>query len=345
LGEKYFTLSFGGDGISRFPNLFRGSNLCASLMETVSLGTSALQTSRLAYGCWRIAGTTNPSEVTPEKEDAGRRAVATAMESGYTLFDHSDVYCRSHAETIFGQVMKANPLIRDEIVIATKCGIRFAGEPWSDSPHRYDFSAEHIIQACEGSLKRLHVETIDLFQLHRPDFLADPEEVAEAFDQLMRSGKVREFGVSNFRPSLLTALQQVCPMPLIVHQVEVSLAKLDCFTDGILDQCMIEKITPLAWSPLGGGVLGSPEIASGTGPRHSVSAHLQETISAIAEARGVSRSQVALAWLLKHPSKIVPIIGSTDPQRIVECTKAPDIDLTRDEWYRLLIAARGEKLP
>jgi predicted oxidoreductase len=330
---------------SRFPKFFSGSNLDARFMETVSLGTSALKSSRIAYGCWRIAGTSNPSEVTPQKEDLGRRAVAAAMEAGYTFFDHADIYCRGHAETIFGQVMKANPSIRDEITIATKCGIRFAGEPWSDSPQRYDFSAEHIIASCEASLKRLRVETIDLFQLHRPDYLANPEEVAEAFNQLMRSGKVREFGVSNFRPSLVTALQRVCPMPLITHQVEISLAKLDCFTDGILDQCLIEKITPLAWSPLGGGVLGSPEITAGNETRHPVSAHLQETLSTIAESRGVTRAIIAIAWLLKHPAKIIPIIGSTDAKRIQELTKAPEIDLTRDEWYRLLLAARGEKLP
>jgi predicted oxidoreductase len=314
-------------------------------METVSLGTSQLQTSRIAYGCWRLAGTWNPAEVTPEKDDVGRRAVVAALEAGYSMFDHADIYCRGHGETLFGQVMKANPSIRDDIVISTKCGIRVAGEPWSDSPHRYDFSAEHIIQSCEASLKRLQVETIDLLQLHRPDFLMNPEEIADAFNQLMRAGKVREFGVSNFRPSQISALQKACPMRLAVHQVEISLAKLDCFTDGILDQCLLEKMTPLAWSPLGGGVLGSPEITSGMGPRHPVSALLQETISAIADARGVSRSIIALAWLLKHPSKIVPIIGSTDPQRIREATKAPEIDLTRDEWYRLLVAARGEKLP
>lgn len=315
-------------------------------METVSLGTSQLQVSRLAYGCWRLAGTANPAEVTPEKEDTGRRAVAAAMEIGYTFFDHADIYCRGHAETIFGQVMKINPGIRDEIVIATKCGIRHAGEPWSDSPQRYDFSAEHIIQSCEGSLKRLCVDTIDLYQLHRPDYLFDPEEVASAFDQLMRTGKVREFGVSNFRPSQLAVLQKACPMPLISHQVEISLARLDSFENEILDQCLAEKMTPIAWSPLGGGVLGSPDVASGnTGPRHTVSAHLQEALSAIAEARGVSRAIIALAWLLKHPAKIVPIIGSIDPKRIYELTRAPEIELTRDEWYRLLLAARGEKLP
>ena len=135
-------------------------------------------------------------------------------------------------------------------------------------------------------------------------------------------------------------------MPLVAHQVEISLARLDAFSDGTLDQCWIEKLTPLAWSPLGGGVLGAPEISSGVGPqRHTVSAHLQEVLSHIAEERGVSRAVIALAWLLKHPTNIVPIVGSVEPDRILDATKATEIELTRDEWYRLLLAARGEKLP
>ena len=314
-------------------------------MESVSLGRSSLRSSRLAYGCWRIAGTGNPSELTPEKALAGKRAIHAAYEAGYTFFDHADIYGCGLAETLFGHALKENATMRDRITIATKCGIRRAGEPWSDSPHRYDFSAEHIIKSCEGSLQRLGVDTIDLFQLHRPDYLCNPEEVAEAFDKLMRSGKVQEFGVSNFRPSQVTMLQKYCSMPLVSHQVEISLAKLSAFEDGTLDQCLAERLTPLAWSPLGGGVLGTPEKVDGLGPRHPVSAHLQETVHAIAEARGVSRSIVALAWLLKHPSGIVPIVGSTDPNRIQDAVGATEIELTRDEWYRLLSAARGEKLP
>lgn len=314
-------------------------------METVSLGGTSLQSSRLAYGCWRVAGTSNPTEVTPERATAAKRAIHAAFDAGYRLFDHADIYCRGMAETLFCQALKEKPSMRDKITIATKCGIRAAGEPWSDSPHRYDLSAEHIISSCEGSMQRMGVDTIDLYQLHRPDYLCNPEEVAEAFDRLMRSGKVREFGVSNFRPSQLTALQKFCDMRLIVNQVEISLAKLDAFENGTIDQCLSEKMTPLAWSPLAGGVLGTPERSEGMTNRHPVSAHLVETLNAVAEARGVSRIVIAIAWLLKHPARIVPIVGSVDPTRIQDAVNALDIELSRDEWYRLLLAARGERLP
>lgn len=315
-------------------------------MQTVSLGVSSLLSSRIAYGCWRLAGSWNPAEITPEGEARGRRAVQAAYDAGYTLFDHADIYSRGHAERIFGDALKQMPGVRDKILIATKCGIRFSGEPQPNSPHRYDFSAEHIIRSCEDSLKRLGIETIDLYQLHRPDYLADPQEVASAFTKLKESGKVRFFGVSNFRPTLVTALQAACPMPLVVHQVEISLAKLDCFTDGTLDQCLIEKMTPLAWSPLARGLLGdggtnvTPEQKAGYGVEKML-----PVIDAIAATRGVSRIVVALAWLLKHPSKIVPIVGSTNPERIRDATKAAEVELTREEWYPLLIAARGEALP
>ncbi len=314
-------------------------------MKTVPLGKSSLQSSLIGYGCWRLAGSWDPKQVTEDKIATGKQAILAAYDAGYTLFDHADIYCRGTAEQIFGDVLKENPRMRENILIATKCGIRFAGEPWSDSPHRYDFSAEHIIEACNGSLKRLHTDCIDLYQLHRPDYLCNPEEVAEAFNNLMRAGKVREFGVSNFRPSQVTMLQKFLPMPLSVHQIEISLAELKRLEDGSLDQCIQEGMTPLAWSPLGGGVLGSPEQMTGLGPRHTVSTVLQETIQKIAEARGISRAVVGLAWLLKHPSKIVPLVGSTVPERIKDFVRAADIELTRDEWYRLLVAARGEKLP
>jgi predicted oxidoreductase len=315
-------------------------------METVPLGVSSLSTSRLAYGCWRLAGTWNPAEITPESEERGRKAVVAAYEAGYTLFDNADIYCHGHAERIFGDALKQVRGMREKIIIATKCGIRFPGEPHHDSPQRYDFSAEHIIRSCEGSLRRMRIETIDLYQLHRPDYLADPEEVAEAFSELKQSGKVRFFGVSNFRPTLVTAIQVACPMPLVVHQVEISLARLDCFTDGTLDQCLIERLTPLAWSPLARGLLGdggtsvSPEQKAAYGADK-----ILPMLDAIAEVQGVSRVVVALAWLLKHPSNIVPIVGSTNAERINDAAKTAEVELTREEWYRLLIAARGTPLP
>jgi len=314
-------------------------------MKVIPLGTSELSSSRLAYGCWRIAGTWDPSEVSANSRADGRKAVLTAFDAGYTLFDHADIYCHGEAEKIFGQVLKEVTEMRRAVLITSKCGIRRAGDPKPDSPYRYDFSADHIVRACEQSLHRLGVESIDLYQLHRPDYLMDAEEVAGAFSQLQQAGKVREFGVSNFRPSQVAALQKACPMRLAVHQVEISLANLHCFEDGTLDQCQAEKLTPMAWSPLAAGQLGEGAkrlLPSQQGYRPQA---VTELLDAIAQARETSRAVVALAWLLKHPARIVPIVGSTNPEKIRQAARAADLELSRDEWYRLFRAARGEPLP
>src|SRR5579859_768709 len=201
-------------------------------MKTQKIGKSGLVSTRLSYGCMRVSGAWDPKKVTPAMEAAGKKAILTAYEVGYTLFDHADIYAQGSCESIFGKVLKEVTGMRDRILIATKCGIRFKGDPTPDTPARYDFSFKHIVWSCEQSLKRLGIERIDLYQLHRPDYLSDPQEIAKAFTQLKEQGKVREFGVSNFKPSLLTAVQKACPMPLIVNQVEVSLSHLDCFEDG-----------------------------------------------------------------------------------------------------------------
>ena len=316
-------------------------------MKTQSLGKSDLVSTRLAYGCWRICGTWDPAEVTPERRCHGKRAVITAYEAGYTLFDHADIYCRGMCEALFGDVMREVRGMRDRVLVATKCGIRFAGEPGPDSPQRYDFSPEHILASCDASLRRLRVETIDLYQLHRPDVLMDPAAVAAAFDRLRSQGKVRHFGVSNFSPSQLAALQSACPMPLVVNQVEIHLGRLDPFYDGTLDQCLAEHITPLAWSPLGGGLVtpdGSDNYGTPKKPRESVLG-LIDLLKKTAQAYGATPAQVALAWLLKHPAGIIPIVGSVTPERIREATRAEAIDLSREDWYRILVAARGEPLP
>jgi len=314
-------------------------------MPTLPLGQGNLRASRLAYGGWRIAGTWDPAQVTPEKETVGRAAVLAAYEAGYTLFDLADIYCDGVCERIFGQVLKATPGMRSRIVVATKCGIRKKGDPNPDSPYRYDFSAQHIQRTCEASLQRLGLDTIDLYLLHRPDFLGDPAEVAEAFSRLKQAGKAREFGVSNFRPSQVTALQKACPMPIVVNQVEISLARLDCFHDGTLDQCLAERITPQAWSPLDGGRLVEAGPVDLRTPDHAERLHVREVLDLITRERGVSRQVVALAWLLKHPSGIAPIVGSIQPERIRDAATAAQLDLTRDEWYRLFEAALGQRLP
>ena len=313
-------------------------------MRTQLIGRSSLVSTRLAFGCWRLVGTWDPKQVTPEREATGRRAVVAAYEAGYTLFDNADIYCAGVCESVFGQAMREVGGMRERVVVATKCGIRFAGDPTPDAPGRYDFSPEYIIRSCEGSLKRMNVETIDLYQLHRPDLLMDPPAVAGAFDKLRAAGKVREFGVSNFSPSQLIVLQQCCPMPLVVNQVEIHLGRLDAFNDGTLDQCLTQKVTPMAWSPLGGGTLFEKPHADPGTPKRKVPG-LPQAIEQVAREIGHSPGVVALAWLLKHPARIMPIIGSMDHGRIAEFTRADSAELSREQWYRLLIAARGEPMP
>lgn len=314
-------------------------------MKTIPLGKSSLQSTRLAYGCWRLAGTWNPGEVTLAAEAAGRTAVRAAFEASYTLFDLADIYCGGVSEKIFGQTLKEIPGMRERILIATKCGIRPPGQPAPDAPYRYDFSPEYITSSCEQSLRRLGVETIDLYQLHRPDYLMNPADVAAAFERLKKSGKVREFGVSNFRPSQLAALQAACPMPLLVNQIEISLGRLAPFEDGTLDQCLEKTITPMAWSPLAGGQIADGATRLLPSQQNYRLEGVIKELDLLAQAHGTTRTVVALAWLMKHPSGIVPIVGSNNPARIREAVKADTLELSREEWYRLLEAARGERLP
>ncbi len=310
-------------------------------MKQQEIGQTGLTAGRLSYGAMRIAGTWNPAEVDSAKREAGKKALIAAYEAGYTLFDHADIYCRSMCEDIHGELMREIPSMRSEIIIATKCGIRFGGDPNPDSPHRYDFSKEHILASCDKSLGHLGIETIDIYQLHRPDLLMDPSEIAEAFDILHRAGKVRFFGISNFLPSFVTALQSALTEDLVVNQVEIHLGRLDCFTDGTLDQCLALGMTPLAWSPLGGGWLGEGGTVPPGSPRH----HLLALMDSMAVAYEVTRTEIALAFLLKHPSGIVPIVGSTRPEKIRQAVRATETELSREDWYRLLVAARQAPLP
>lgn len=301
-------------------------------MKTQIIGDSDLTCTRLAYGCWRLAGSEGGPAVAPED---GRRAVQAAYDAGYTLFDHADIYGRGECERIFGQALREMSGARDEMIIATKFGIR---PPWDGAQHCYDSSAEYIAAAVDGSLARLGLEQIDLLMIHRPDYLGDPAEIAEAFFKLYEAGKVRWFGVSNFRPSQVAALQSACDFPLVANQVEVSLAALATLDDGTLDHCLAQELTPLAWSPLARGALLAE-------PRDEKEAALKALLDALAARHGVGRADIALAWLLKHPSGMIPIIGTVNPDRIRQSVRADAIELTREEWYALLIAARGTRLP
>ena len=314
-------------------------------MEQVQIGDSDLRASRLAYGCWRIIAGGKAVEVTPDRENAARKAIMAAVDAGYTMFDHADIYSDGLGEWVFGRVLRDNKALRDKILIASKCGIRKAYDPVATAPYRYDFSADHIIQSCENSLKRLQTDRIDLYQLHRPDFLAQPEEVARAFSRLKEQGKVRYFGLSNASPSFFTLIQKSCAFKLQVNQVEVSLMKLDYFRNGTWEQCILEHITPLAWSPLAAGRLCFTGAIDLNEPGHAKRIQLREAIDAVARDRDVSRAVVAIAWLLRHPSGIMPIIGSSDPANIKDVAKAADLKLSREEWYNLLEGALGERLP
>jgi len=301
-------------------------------MKKQHLGDSDLTCTRLAYGCWRLAGSEGGPKVDPAE---GRRAVQAAYDAGYTLFDHADIYGRGECERIFGQALKEMPGAREHMILATKCGIC---PPWDGAQHCYDSSAGHLIASVEGSLSRLGVDEIDLLMIHRPDYLGDPAEMNEAFTKLRHHGKVRCFGVSNFKPSQVTALQAACDFPVIANQVEVSLSSLSTLDDGTLDQCLAEKITPMAWSPLAkGALLGSPH--------NERDAAVMALLDTLAARHGVGRGEVALAWLLRHPTKMIPIVGSVNPDRIRQAVKADEIEISRDDWYALLIAARGSRLP
>jgi predicted oxidoreductase len=313
-------------------------------MQSVRLSTSQLFCSRMGYGCWRIAGWEG-AECTPERELHGRQAVIAAFENGFTLFDHADIYSDGMGETIFGKVLKEIPEFRGQAIIASKCGIRRASKPDAHAPYRYDFSYDHIISSCEGSLQRLGVETIDIYQLHRPDFLANPEEVARAFTTLRQAGKVREFGLSNARPSFFAMLQKHLPMKLIANQVEINLLHLDTLTDGTLDLCLAENIAPMAWSPLAGGRLASNAGVELSDPNHTKRLKIREALDHVARDHSATRAAIALAFLLKHPAGIIPIVGTTNQQTIAETVKACDVKLSREEWYRLLEAAWGQRLP
>ena len=314
-------------------------------MKTITLGQTGMECSRLAYGCWRVTGVINHPPIDDEHTKKGKEAIAAAYEAGYTLFDLADIYSDGLVEEVFGHALKDIPDMRENILITTKCGILKKGNPENEAPYRYDLSRKHILRSCETSLKRMGIDCIDLYQLHRPDYLMEPEEIASAFEELKEGGKAREFGVSNFTVDQLNHLQAACPMKLVCNQVEISLLHHDALNNGSLDHYQRNNITPLAWSPLAQGKLGSTYPISLRNPNHSHEQALRDALQIVARLEECSRTAVALAWLIRHPAGIVPIIGSTNPEHIRDATKAADLRLSREEWYRLMEAAAGKQLP
>jgi predicted oxidoreductase len=297
----------------------------------IPLGLGGLVVAPLGWGMWRLS---QPGAASP------RERVEAALEAGCTLFDTADVYGYSRgsgfgsAETLLGAVLREAPQLRARMVLATKAGIT--------PPVPYDSSAEHLLEACDASLRRLGVDTIDLFQIHRPDLLAHPAEVAQALERLRRAGKIREAGVSNYGAAQLDALAANLPFALASVQNEFSPLAIEPLADGTLDAAMRRGTAVIAWSPLAQGRLATPPGALADDARTD---RVIAALDAIARRDGTPRTAVAYAWIMAHPSRPIPLIGSQDPPRIREARSAYAVHLTREDWYRILVAARGARLP
>jgi predicted oxidoreductase len=289
-------------------------------MERRKLHAQGPEFSRIIAGAWRW----NLSEASVH------HLIGTSLEQGITTFDHADIYGDHGNEAIFGNVLRGSSSLRGKMEIVTKCGIKFpsAHRPSSWVKH-YDTSREHIAWSAENSLKTLSTDRIDLLLIHRPDPLLNPEEVAEAFTSLKRSGKVLYFGVSNFTPTQFEMLQSYLSFPLVTNQIEVSLTHHAPLFDGSLDILMKHRVAPMAWSPLGGGKLMES----------------QSSVFAKASQYKATETQMALAWLLKHPSGMFPVIGTTKSERIVESAQAIHINLDKQDWFEMLKIVQGKEMP
>jgi predicted oxidoreductase len=294
--------------------------------------TSQFNFSDIAHGMWRL----HQWNMT-----AGQlqHFVEEAIVMGITTFDHADIYGNYTCEKMFGDMLAQKPSLRQQMQLVTKCGIRLVSENRPENTfHTYDTSASHIIHSVETSLKNLRTDYLDLLLIHRPDPLMDAAEVAEAFKNLRGSGKVLHFGVSNFTPWQFDLLQSQLDFPLVTNQVEVSLLKMEALHDGTLDQCQRLSIRPMAWSPLAGGELFGAEAT----PQ---SARVKATLGKIAVELDVASDQVALAWLLRHPARIVPVVGTGNIDRLRGAAAALKLNLSREQWFLLWTASIGHEVP
>lgn len=310
-------------------------------LPTTPVGPHGIEVSSLGLGCMGLAGTWNPSEFTAEHQKRGILALEAAVEEGITFFDHADIYGRTLCESVFGHFLASNRSLRDHLFIATKAGILFADE---EGPQRYNLSEDYLLASVTHALHRLQIEQIDLFQLHRPDPLTHPRETAKALNQLVREERVRYVGVSNYFPSQVTALQSYLDVPLITTQPSISLWNLETLHNGVLDQCTELDIRPLAYSPLGRGVLAN--FANLEQQDHDPrSTTLRKTLLELCDTYNATPAQLSLAWLMHHPARIIPLLGSNRPENIREGVKACHIQLSRDDWYKLWVGARCVPLP
>jgi predicted oxidoreductase len=276
--------------------------------------------SRIITGVWRWH-TLSPETV--------ERLIYTSIDEGITTFDHADIYGDHSCEELFGNILRKDSSLRKKIQLVTKCGIKFSSAKRPDTwVKHYDTSEDHITWSVENSLKMLATDHLDLLLIHRPDPLLDPHEVSETFVKLKAAGKVLHFGVSNFTPSQFEMLQHFLPFPLVTNQIEISLSRIDPLLNGDLDLMLKHGASAMAWSPLGGGKL-----------------HFEDRDwFNKASKYNATYSQLALAWLLRHPSTIFPILGTTKPERIIEAAKSIDINLDKQDWFEMLKWAMGKEV-
>jgi len=322
---------------------------------TYPLQRREIPVSRLVLGCMGLGGGWNQEPITAANVKEAHEAVDAALSVGINLFDHADIYTRGKAEQVFGEVLKERPALRSQIFIQSKCGIRFAESP--SLPGRFDFSESHILRSVDGTLNRLGVDYIDFLLLHRPDALMDPLEVAGAIAKLKSAGKVRWFGVSNMSAGQIRLLQSASPEPFIVNQLEMSLEKIgfletgvhvnqepatrNVFPEGTMEYMQLENIQIQAWGPLANGLFSGQSVAESSDSVRATAALVEQ----MAKEKGTTREAIVLAWLMKHPAGIQPVIGTRNPNRIRACGQAEQVSLSRDEWYTLYVSSRGVPLP
>ncbi|PYZ99074.1 oxidoreductase [Alteribacter lacisalsi] len=298
-------------------------------MQRIQL-TEELSFSRIVHGMWRL----NDWKYTPEQTV---ELIEHCLEQGITTFDHADIYGSYTCEKIFGDALSLKPELREQMELVSKCGIVLESENRpAHKSHHYNTSKEHILLSVDNSLRDLQTDYLDTLLIHRPDPMMNPEEVAEAFSALKKAGKVRTFGVSNFKSHQFSMLESYLDEPLVTNQVEVSAAQLENVQDGTLDHALEKRIAPMAWSPLAGGAIFSDE----------KSVRLKDTLTQVAEELGTEDlSEVLYAWILRHPSQIMPIAGSGKKERINAAVRALDYHLTLDQWFAILHASMGHDVP
>lgn len=305
-------------------------------MKSIQLGTSDLTVSNISLGCMRMGELS---------KSAAANVIHNALELGINFFDHADIYAKGKSEEIFAEAIEMNPQVREKLVLQTKTGIRKGF---------FDFSKEHIVDSVENSLKRLNTEYIDVLLLHRPDTLVEPEEVAEAFSLLKESGKVRQFGVSNHNPMQIELLKKYVEQDLIVNQLQFSIMHTGMIDSGllvnmkhengvdrdgaILDYSRLHDMTIQAWSPFQYGFFEGVFVDNPKFPE------LNKKLQEIGEKFHLSKTAVAIAWILRHPAKIQPVVGTMNPERLKEIAIASEVTITREEWYQIYLAA-GNMLP